>query len=246
MRSRCGEAGSTDGRGRRLRAVGDRETGERHVATKGSAQETLREKLAPVPKASKDGERRSQPRRVPDPRASDAGGDGDLPAKDEGWAFEFKWDGIRGDSLLHCGRFRILSRNDRDVTVTYPELEDSAGALTAGTDTAVLDGEIVALGPDGRPSFGALQHRMGVMQASRAAQLAAEQPVVAMLFDILYLNGESTVKEPYTERRRLLESLGLNGSHWQTPPWFEGASRATRTHLEAAGGCEARGNNSRG
>jgi bifunctional non-homologous end joining protein LigD len=159
---------------------------------------------------------------------------GDLPANEDGWGFEFKWDGIRG--IFYCGEggFRILSRNDRDVTVTYPELEglaEAVGAATAGTSGAVLDGEIVALGPHGRPSFGALQHRMGVMQASRAAALASEQPVVAMLFDVLYVEGASTVKEPYTERRRLLESLGLSGSHWQTPPSFEGRGE---TLLEAA------------
>jgi bifunctional non-homologous end joining protein LigD len=156
---------------------------------------------------------------------------GNLPANEDGWAFEFKWDGIRGIFYFGEGRFQILSRNDRDVTVTYPELEGLADALTSGSESAVLDGEIVALGPDGRPSFGALQHRMGVMQASRASQLASEQPVVAMLFDVLYLNGASTVTEPYTERRRLLESLELNGSHWQTPPWFEGGGE---TLLEAA------------
>jgi bifunctional non-homologous end joining protein LigD len=143
---------------------------------------------------------------------------GTLPA-DPGWAFEFKWDGIRAVMYCRDSQIRLLSRNDRDVTVTYPELEPLGVALTG--HAAVLDAEIVALAADGRPSFGALQHRMGVMQASRAQKLSAEVPVVAMLFDVMYLDGVSTIAQAYTERRRILESLGLSGSHWQTPPWFD-------------------------
>jgi bifunctional non-homologous end joining protein LigD len=143
---------------------------------------------------------------------------GDLPAA-PGWAFEFKWDGIRAVIYCRDAQIRLLSRNDRDVTVTYPELEPLGRALAG--HAAVLDAEIVALDADGRPSFGALQHRMGVMQASKALTLSAEMPVVAMLFDVMHLDGVSTIAEPYTERRRILDSLGLSGSHWQTPPWFE-------------------------
>jgi bifunctional non-homologous end joining protein LigD len=142
---------------------------------------------------------------------------GTLPT-DAGWSFEFKWDGVRAVVYVTAGTVRILSRNDRDVSVTYPELAAVGGAL--GKHEAVLDGEIVALAPDGRPSFGALQHRMGVMQGHRAAQLASEQPVVLMLFDVLYLDGVSTLEDAYTERRKRLEALALSGPHWQTPPSF--------------------------
>jgi bifunctional non-homologous end joining protein LigD len=154
-----------------------------------------------------------------------------LPA-DPGWAFEFKWDGVRGIFYCDGGELRILSRNDRDVTVTYPELGGLADALSS--HKAVLDGEIVALDANGRPSFGVLQHRMGVMQASRAEKLASEQPVVAMLFDVLYLDGVSTIGESYTKRRERLDQLGLAGFHWQTPPSFQTGSDTGETLLEAA------------
>ncbi|HZU80955.1 MAG TPA: hypothetical protein VE991_13640, partial [Acidimicrobiales bacterium] len=91
---------------------------------------------------------------------------------------------------------------------------------------AVLDGEIVALDDDGRPSFGALQERMHVADAARARRLAERTPVHVFLFGVLHLDGTPTMAAPYEERRALLEGLGLHGDHWQTPPWFEGGGPA--------------------
>src|ERR1039457_5296366 len=83
---------------------------------------------------------------------------GSLPARDEGWAYEIKWDGIRAVVYVDGGRVRALSRTDRDITATFPELREVGERL--GARPAVIDGELVALGPDGRPSFGLLQQRM--------------------------------------------------------------------------------------
>jgi bifunctional non-homologous end joining protein LigD len=68
----------------------------------------------------------------------------DLPAG-PGWGFEFKWDGVRAITYLDADGVRVLSRNHRDVTATYPELTE-LGMRLAGRD-AVVDGEIVALDP---------------------------------------------------------------------------------------------------
>jgi bifunctional non-homologous end joining protein LigD len=138
-----------------------------------------------------------------------------LPPDDDEWTFEFKWDGVRAVSYVEGGRIRILSRNDRDITGSYPELRELGASL--GTRPVVLDGEIVALDAAGRPSFEALQTRMHVADAARARRLAAEVPVALMLFDLLHLDGRSTLDLPYEERRRLLDSLELHGAHWATP-----------------------------
>lgn len=140
---------------------------------------------------------------------------GELPVDERGWRYEFKWDGVRAVAYVEGGRVRLLTRNDRDTTGAYPELHGLGEAL--GSRPAVLDGEIVALDERGRPSFEALQPRIQVTEASRARRLAARTPVSYMVFDVLHLDGHSTVALPYTERRRMLASLGLAGERWAVP-----------------------------
>ncbi len=141
-------------------------------------------------------------------------------AEDDRYAYEMKWDGVRVVLYASGGRIRAVGRRDRDFTATYPELRGVGEAL--GTVQAVLDGEVVAFGKNGRVSFGALQPRMHVTDASAARRLAQHNPVTYLLFDVLHLNGHSTMDLPYTERRKLLESLELRGPHWATPPYFTG------------------------
>jgi len=141
---------------------------------------------------------------------------GELP-EGPGWAYEMKWDGVRAVVYIDGGRARALSRNDRDVTVSYPELR--ALGLSLGTTQVVLDGELVAF-TDGRPNFGTLQQRMHVANASSARKLAEEIPVVYVIFDLLHLDGRSLLKLAYSGRRELLESLELTGPSWQTAPVF--------------------------
>ncbi|MHB8681547.1 MAG: non-homologous end-joining DNA ligase [Acidimicrobiales bacterium] len=161
---------------------------------------------------------------------------GTLPSSDAGWGFEFKWDGVRAVAYVEGGRLgKLLSRNDRDVAAGYPELRGLGDAL--GSRPAVLDGEIVAFDDDGHPSFGALQERMHVADAVKARRLAERIPVAYLVFDVLHLDGRSTVELPYRERRGLLQGLGLAGPHWQVPPWFEGGGAAVlqasrQQHLE--------------
>jgi bifunctional non-homologous end joining protein LigD len=141
---------------------------------------------------------------------------GALPAAAD-WAFEMKWDGVRAVSYSEGGRVRALSRNDRDITVSYPELR--ALGLALGTTQVVLDGELVAFA-HGRPNFGTLQQRMHIADARTARKLAEQVPVVYVIFDLLHLEGRSLLKLPYDDRRELLESLELNGASWQTAPVF--------------------------
>ncbi len=131
-----------------------------------------------------------------------------------------KWDGVRAVVYADRGSVRVLSRSDRDVTGTYPELRGLGPAL--GSRRAILDGEIVAFDESGRVSFGALQPRMNVGNAGQARRLSATIPVVFLAFDVLHLDGHLTTELTYAERRELLDSLGLSGPHWQAPPYFPG------------------------
>ncbi len=151
---------------------------------------------------------------------------GVLPAG-PGWAFEFKYDGVRAVTTVHDGQVRAYSRNLNDVTTAYPEVNELV-RLLKGRD-AVLDGEIVALEAE-RPSFARLQQRMHV--ASPSAALISTVPVLYYVFDLLALDGEDLTPQPYATRRELLTGLELRGDHVRVPPQFSGVDG--RTVLQAA------------
>jgi bifunctional non-homologous end joining protein LigD len=157
---------------------------------------------------------------------------GELPsaADEEAWAFEMKWDGVRAVVYVD-GDVRVLTRNDREVAATYPELRGLADALSGRP--LVLDGEIVALDEAGRPSFGQLQARMHVQRPSTA--LLAQVPVSLLVFDVLHTGGEPQISRTYDQRRAVLDDLGLVGPSWATPPAFEGDGAAAMAASRAQG-----------
>jgi bifunctional non-homologous end joining protein LigD len=146
-----------------------------------------------------------------------------------GWAFEFKWDGVRALLDSRNGEVRLYSRNGARVDAAYPELVSQGATL----GDALLDGEIVAF-VDGRPSFDALQSRMHVRDSSAARQLATQVPVTFMAFDVLRIDGADLTARPYRERRAALERLAADG--WTISPSFDDgaatAATAREHHLE--------------
>jgi bifunctional non-homologous end joining protein LigD len=138
-----------------------------------------------------------------------------------GWVYETKWDGIRGligiskDQSVH-----IRSRAGNDVTHQFPELASLADP--ADGHELLLDGEIVAFGDDGLPSFNRLQSRLGVM--GQAANIRAQStPVLFVVFDLLHLDGFATRRLPLENRRTLLEQLEFAsaGVCWHLSPQHE-------------------------
>ena len=141
---------------------------------------------------------------------------GTLPAKDDGWAYEIKWDGVRAIAYSEPGRLRLESRNLNDISAQYPEVRPLNRALSS--HSAVLDGEIVAFDrAGGRPSFERLQQRMHLTGEAQIRRRAQDHPVVYVIFDLLYLDGHDLMALPYSERRARLEELALDGPAWQTP-----------------------------
>ncbi|HEY3090104.1 MAG TPA: non-homologous end-joining DNA ligase [Jatrophihabitantaceae bacterium] len=146
-----------------------------------------------------------------------------------GWAYEFKWDGVRALVSVTAGKVQITSRLGNDVTVAYPEL----AGLGAAIEDALVDGEIVAF-DQGRPSFGRLQLRMHVRVARQAAQLATEVPVSFIAFDLLRLYGVDLTARPFAERRATLERLAADHPQWTVSPSFDDG-RATEQAARAHG-----------
>ncbi|TDC00384.1 hypothetical protein E1267_34900 [Nonomuraea longispora] len=134
------------------------------------------------------------------------------------WAVEMKWDGVRALAYVEDGAVRLMSRNAKDITPAYPELQLMGGAT--GGRPAVIDGEIVAFDEAGRPSFEALQPRMHQRNPRIVAELTRSVPVTFMAFDILHLGDDAVIARPYIERRDLLESTLTPGYRWQVPVWF--------------------------
>jgi bifunctional non-homologous end joining protein LigD len=137
-----------------------------------------------------------------------------LPLGDE-WVHEIKWDGMRILADV-SGRVRLTSRNENDVSVSFPELQALSGV---GSDL-LLDGEVVVFA-DGLPSFGALAERMHVSNARKAAALMERCPVTYLVFDVLRLDGRDLSREPLSTRREVLESLGLSDVWWQVPATYD-------------------------
>jgi bifunctional non-homologous end joining protein LigD len=117
-----------------------------------------------------------------------------LPEGDE-WLYEVKWDGYRALLIKDGQRVHLRSRNNKDLTRMYPTV--AAAGLRLKAEQIVLDGEIVALGPDGRPSFQALQH----------GGPHAKHEIVFYAFDVLSLNGRDLTAEPLTKRREQLQKI---------------------------------------
>jgi len=123
------------------------------------------------------------------------------------WAFEMKWDGYRGIAVCNGEDVRLVSRNGLDFTANYPAVADALAELKL-SDT-ILDGELVAFGPNGAPSFHALQNSKG--------------EVSYLVFDVLRLDGTDVTGAPYSARRHAVEKLGLENGVVRVPAAFDGA-----------------------
>jgi ATP-dependent DNA ligase len=119
------------------------------------------------------------------------------------YAYEPKWDGFRSIVFRDRDEVEIGSRNERPMTRYFPEVVE---AITTNLpDRCVVDGEIVVPDPGGkRLEFETLQQRIHPAD-SRVKLLAVQAPAHFVAFDLLALEDRNLTKEPFAERRRLLE-----------------------------------------
>jgi bifunctional non-homologous end joining protein LigD len=120
---------------------------------------------------------------------------GPLPSGD--YAFELKWDGFRAIVGRNEG-FRVRSRRGWDMTTLLPELNDLPVS-------GIFDGELVAFA-DGVPHFPLVCDRL--LHGERRV------PLTFVVFDVLELDGEPVMHQPYRERRALLDELALGRGPW--------------------------------
>jgi bifunctional non-homologous end joining protein LigD len=114
-----------------------------------------------------------------------------LPDDPGRWDYQIKFDGFRAIAFKTGGGLQLRSRNDNDFSVRYPAVVNALAKLPNDT---VIDGEIVALDEEGRPSFTTLQNYG-----------SSPGPVLYFVFDVMILAGRDVMREPLAARRALLE-----------------------------------------
>jgi bifunctional non-homologous end joining protein LigD len=125
-----------------------------------------------------------------------------IPEGDQ-WTYQVKWDGVR---ILdyYDGSTRLFNRKKHERTLQYPELTESP---ICSASSFITDGEVIALAPDGKPSFHEVMRRDGIRNASSLKRAVKETPITYMVFDLLYLNGEWLTGRPLEERMQLLSEV---------------------------------------
>jgi len=156
---------------------------------------------------------------------------------DAGFAGEVKWDGARATATVNSdGSVLLRGRRGTDYTARFPEV--AAALATTVPGPAIVDGELVVMGPDGTPAFGLLQRRIHRTRPDTIQAGARTNPAVFIAFDLLWTD-RSHLAEPYLERRQRLEALGINHPRVRVPPiWIEAGQDALawtkEHHLEGA------------
>ncbi|HET8644618.1 MAG TPA: DNA ligase, partial [Vicinamibacteria bacterium] len=125
------------------------------------------------------------------------------PFSAPGWLFELKHDGFRLLAAREGGRARLRYRSGAATSV-FPEVESALAALPLDL---VLDGEVVVLDREGRPTFQGLQKRVQLRRAPDIARAARQRPAVLFAFDLLALDGHDLRPLPLRERKRLLREV---------------------------------------
>jgi len=121
---------------------------------------------------------------------------------DPAWIYERKLDGERCLAFRAGEQTRLMTRNQKEDTSTYPEIAGALAAQRAGS--FIVDGEIVAF-EDGQTRFSRLQQRLGVRHPDPA--LIARYPAYYYIFDVLWAQDRDVRELPLRERKRILRDL---------------------------------------
>lgn len=123
------------------------------------------------------------------------------------WTHQIKWDGIRCLSYFDSSSFngeslRLFTKSGRERTGFYPELSQLENMLQGRN--VVLDGELVVLGDDSKPTFQLSLARDRVKSMEKLPYYTRNYPVIYVIFDILYLDDQELTQLPLNQRRELL------------------------------------------
>jgi bifunctional non-homologous end joining protein LigD len=153
-----------------------------------------------------------------------------IPRNEDEWAYEIEWDGLRVLAYSEPGRLRLEHTEHGDVTAQFPEVRRLNRQLSS--NATILDGVVTAFDSDGLPVADGVQRRL----AKKSPRPLKSDPRFSLqLFDVLHFDGASLLGDPYSERRKRLESLELDGDGWQTPGNHRGEGAALLDRSAALG-----------
>ena len=139
----------------------------------------------------------------------------------EDWIHQIKWDGIRGLSYIESGQHSLFTKKGNERTAFYPELQKISQLIKA--DSAILDGELIVLTDENKPSFEMILTRERVRSTDKINFYTKKYPVKYILFDLLALNGKDLTHVPLEKRKQLLyESVQQNESIAITDDFTDG------------------------
>jgi bifunctional non-homologous end joining protein LigD len=129
----------------------------------------------------------------------------DHPFSSDDWLYEIKFDGYRAIAFIEDDEVRLVSRNQNEMTSLYPELHALPSQVKG--QQVILDGEVVAIDDQGRPSFSLMQQRAGIRSGIKRTRPNAEIPVLYYVFDLLYLDGYNLMRVNLEDRKALLKTI---------------------------------------
>lgn len=140
-----------------------------------------------------------------------------IPVSDE-WISQVKWDGVRLLTYYDGNTVKLLNRKLNERTHHYPELLNISSYCTA--NSVILDGEVIALGDDGKPSFSTVMRRDGIRRLEKVDSVRKLIPITYMIFDVIYYNGNWINENKLSERIQRLSDIIVPSPSVQVVPSF--------------------------
>jgi bifunctional non-homologous end joining protein LigD len=134
----------------------------------------------------------------------------------EDWIAQIKWDGVRILTYADDQEVRLYNRKKNERTLHYPEVTNISEYCTSRS--VILDGEVISLGGNGKPSFHDVMKRDGLRKFERLKMVTETVPIIYMIFDVIYLNGEWINNKPFHERNEILAEIITPNEHIQLVP----------------------------
>lgn len=138
-----------------------------------------------------------------------------IPYGDQ-WIAQVKWDGVRVLTYYDGEEVRLFNRRLNERTLHYPELSTIKSYCTA--NSVILDGEIISLGSNGKPSFHEVMRRDAIRRMDRVKEVQKYVPITYMIFDVVYSNGQWLNKRSLKQRIDILSNIIIPGDHVQLVP----------------------------
>ncbi|HWO78636.1 MAG TPA: hypothetical protein VNM69_22470 [Bacillus sp. (in: firmicutes)] len=134
----------------------------------------------------------------------------------EDWIAQVKWDGVRVLTYANHQEVRLFNRKKNERTLHYPEITNISAYRSS--HSVILDGEVISLGDNGKPSFQQVMRRDGLRKLERLKMIAESVPIIYMIFDVLYLNGDWIHNRPLDVRNEILADIITPNEHIQFVP----------------------------